>query len=478
MLLDITKHLDIVFLVYGLAFIIMGVCIFVYPRKKSIFTLSDILWLLALFGVVHGLNEWFDMFSLTRRFRSNAFDWIRWMFLYTSYIFLFEFGRRLILLSYKKAFNKWITISLSIITIIFTFALTHERSIWPRYLLGFPGGIITAVGLIAYYNHNDAILAPLQIRRYFIIAAFSIGIYGILGGIIVPQADFFPASVINQTEFLNLFRIPVQLFRTICSIIIAWAVWNILGIFSWEVRKKLEENYNKLKKLEEIKDSLTQMIVHDLRNPLGIALQDVQFLQSSLRNSLSEQDKDVFLNSFGKLREMKNMISDLLDIGKMEESKLTLKYEPIDIAVLIKEVINDMKVLSEDKEISAKIPSEISRLSADKEILKRVISNLIGNALKFTPSGSKIDVMVNDDKKDKNVIISVQDQGEGVPEEYKDKIFDKFAQVQSREARKSGGKGLGLAFCKMAVEAHGGKIWVENEIGKGSIFYFAIPTKQ
>src|SRR4030042_6521469 len=146
MLLTISRHLDVVFLVYGLAFIIMGVCIFVCPRKKSIFTLSDILWLLALFGIVHGLNEWFDMFSFTKNLRSNAFDCVRWVFLYISYIFIFEFGRRLMLLSYKKVFNKWITIGFSVIVIILAFTLKYERSIWPRYLLGFPGGIISAIG--------------------------------------------------------------------------------------------------------------------------------------------------------------------------------------------------------------------------------------------------------------------------------------------------------------------------------------------
>ncbi|OGW76163.1 MAG: hypothetical protein A2Z72_01340 [Omnitrophica bacterium RBG_13_46_9] len=416
------------------------------------------------------------MFSFTKNLRSNAFDCVRWVFLYISYIFIFEFGRRLMLLSYKKVFNKWITIGFSVIVIILAFTLKYERSIWPRYLLGFPGGIISAIGLITYYNYNKTILAPLRMRRYFIIAALSIGIYSILGGIIVPQADFFPASIINQTAFLNLFRMPVQLFRAICSIIIAWAVWNILSIFSWEIHEKLEESYNKLKKLEEIKDSLTQMIVHDLRNPLGIVLQGMQFLQNSLKNSLSEQHNEVFLTSSGKLTEMKNMISDLLDIGKMEEGKFILKYDPIDIAVLTHEAVDDMNILSEGKEIFLKISSDIPKLSADKEILKRIVSNLIGNALKFTSPGSKIEVAVNDNRKNKNVIISVKDQGEGIPEEYKDKIFDKFTQVQNREARKSGGKGLGLTFCKMAVEAHGGKIWVESEVGKGSTFYFTIPV--
>ncbi|MFH1189895.1 MAG: ATP-binding protein [Candidatus Omnitrophota bacterium] len=477
MLSIVSKHLDVIFLIYGLAFIFMGVCIFVYPRKQSIFALSDILWLLGLFGIVHGLNEWADMFSFTKSFHSHAYDHLRWALLYISYILIFEFGRRLILLSYKKPFGKWATIGLGLAVVILALTSKSESSIWPRYLLGFPGALISAIGLTAYYNHNTAILGPLRMRRYFFTAAASIGIYGILGGIIVPRADFFPASVINQTGFLDLFGVPVQAFRTICSIVIAWSVWNILSIFDWEAHKRLEESYDKLKKLEDVKDSLTQMIVHDLRNPLNIVLQGTQFLQNSLQDGLSGQQISVFSAVSGKLTEMKSMISDLLDICRMEEGKFILKYDPIDLAILAHEAVNDMNIISEGRKISLAVSPDMPKLSADTAILKRVIINLIGNAIKFTPPGSGIEVAIDNAGEGKYVIISVKDEGDGIPEEYRDKIFDKFTQVRNNKVSMSGGKGLGLAFCKMAVEAHGGKIWVESEIGKGSRFYFTVPVK-
>jgi len=243
---------------------------------------------------------------------------------------------------------------------------------------------------------------------------------------------------------------------------------NIFGV---------SRDITEIKKLEKAKESLTQMIVHDLRNPLNIAMQDVYFLQKSLKDSLSEQDQNMFLIFFTKLAEMRSMISNLLSISKMEEGKLALKYESINIADLINEITNDMKIAAGTKEISAEISSDLTRLNADRDIIKRVISNLIGNALKFTPAGSCVKVLVNDDKKNKSVVISVKDQGEGIPEEYKYKIFDKFFQVHDKKVTKNIGEGLGLAFCKMAVEAHGGNIWVESKVGEGSTFYFTMPVK-
>lgn len=240
------ENLDIVFFLYGLAFVIMGIAILVQPRKDTIFRLSDIIWLLAGFGLSYGLNEWLDMFAIIKEYQAELFNLIRLAILAISYIFLFEFGRRLTLLSCGKFINKWTTITLCFLVLIFAFILKCERSIWPRYFLGFPGGLLSALGFILYYRSNKTILRPLKVYKYFLVASFSIGTYGILGGIIVPEAHFFPASIINTTSFLELFGIPVQVCRGICSIILAWSIWNILGIFNWEARQKLKNNLEEL----------------------------------------------------------------------------------------------------------------------------------------------------------------------------------------------------------------------------------------
>lgn len=235
-----TKNLDIVFMIYGLSFVVMAIAILIQPRRQSIFRLSDIIGLLAGFGVTHGLNEWLDMFNI---FETSAhihrssyiFDITRLTILGISYIFLFEFGRRLVSLRVKKILNKWITVSLCFLTFVLGFILKEERSIWPRYFLGFPGGILSAIGFIWYYYDNKVILSLARVRKYFVCASVSIGIYGVLGGFIVPKGSFFPAYLINKVSFLKLSGIPVEVFRTLCASVLAWSVWNILRIFDWEI---------------------------------------------------------------------------------------------------------------------------------------------------------------------------------------------------------------------------------------------------
>jgi signal transduction histidine kinase len=217
--------------------------------------------------------------------------------------------------------------------------------------------------------------------------------------------------------------------------------------------------------------------VHDLNNPLLIISGNVQILEMELQNTLSGEQKNTVHLTLYSIHEMKNMISNLLDIGKMEEGKLTLRYEEISLEVIFREMADVMQVLSrqEGKTISVHTPSGLPSVSADKEILKRIIANLIGNALKFTPLGSNIEIAASYNTDSKEVAVSVKDQGEGISKEYLNRVFEKFVQVESAQTRKRTGKGLGLTFCKMAVEAHGGRIWVESEVGKGSTFYFTLP---
>jgi hypothetical protein len=161
----VAENLDIVYFVYGLSYVVMGISILIHHRRESIFRLADIIWLLAAFGLIHGLNEWFDMFAIIRGGHSDLFDTIRTAVLIVSFIFLLEFSRRLVSLSYKQFLNKWTCIILYFSVIVLVCVFKNERSIWPRYLLGLPGGLFTALGFIFYYNTNKAILKPIGLYR-------------------------------------------------------------------------------------------------------------------------------------------------------------------------------------------------------------------------------------------------------------------------------------------------------------------------
>lgn len=317
---------------------------------------------------------------------------------------------------------------------------------------------------------------------YFILSPFAMVVSDIIHSKMLSEHRVHAMYSNPWASLLEVFKSYLFIWALIFTIF-AGIIGYLLGIYLKAKREyldKLNESYKKLDVLEKLKDSLTHMIVHDLNNPLMILSGNLQLLEMDLRNTLSEDEKNYIRNALGTSQEMREMISNLLDISRMEEGKLKLNYEGVDTEVIIKEIADSMDILAKEgeKKIIVKVAANMPNIYADKNILKRIISNLIGNALKFTPTGADIEVAANYNLKENNVIISVTDYGEGIPKEYLGRIFDKFVQVETKEVRGKGGKGLGLTFCKMAVEAHGGRIWVESELGKGSTFYFTIPTKK
>ncbi|MBI4698904.1 MAG: PAS domain S-box protein [Nitrospirae bacterium] len=259
------RNLDVVFFVYGFAFVTMGVTVLVQPKKGSEFKIANILWLLAAFGIVHGLNELLDMWAIIRS-RQHVLDIARWFMLVISYFFLFEFGRRLFRLSIPKApvWQKkiaallawWLLPLIGSIIFIGSFA-SHDfwkvGSILTRYLLGLPGGFLIGFGFYLYYRHEEAILKNLKVKKYFLLGGVPFLIYGMLGGLVVPKGDFFPANWLNTDSFLLTVKIPVQVFRAVCAILATWAISGMLKIFNWEIRNKLQEAQIILK--QQLKES-------------------------------------------------------------------------------------------------------------------------------------------------------------------------------------------------------------------------------
>ncbi len=173
------------------------------------------------------------------------------------------------------------------------------------------------------------------------------------------------------------------------------------------------------------------------------------------------------------------MINDLLDISKMEDGSLHLEYQRIGPEVLVEQSIQQVTLLGANRGLIV-IPAldeHPLELVADADKIRRVLVNLLGNAIKFTPDGGTITLRATYEVEQKHTLFSVQDTGEGIPAEAFDRIFEKFGQVETRKAGRKMSSGLGLTFCKMAVEAHGGTIWVQSELGRGSTFCFTIPTQ-
>jgi signal transduction histidine kinase len=239
--------------------------------------------------------------------------------------------------------------------------------------------------------------------------------------------------------------------------------------------KELSENYQKLQEMTKLRDDLTSMIVHDLRTPLTSLITGLHTLRAI--GELDEEREEILQMSLSGGERLLRMINDLLDISKMEDGSLKLDRASADAAGIIALAIEQIGPLAREKRIQLSAASEgAPAVMADDDKLLRILVNLMGNAVKFTPEGGKIAVRARRQENGHSVLFCVEDSGEGIPEDKFDTIFERFGQVESRKAGRKMSTGLGLTFCKMAVEAHGGKIWVESELGRGSRFFFTIPA--
>jgi signal transduction histidine kinase len=238
-------------------------------------------------------------------------------------------------------------------------------------------------------------------------------------------------------------------------------------------RRKLKENYEQLRRLEELRDNLVHMIVHDLRSPLtGIS----GFLDLALvleKETLTEDGLDYLQTAKRSTTAVIDMVSAVLDVSKMEAGEMKLHLEECDLVRIAADLMSGMQSLKEAREMILDAPPAPVTVVADKDLILRVIQNLLGNALKFTPSDGWIRLGIEPDED--RICVTVRDNGSGIPAEYLEKIFEKFGQVEARASRRKFSTGLGLTFCKLAVEAHGGTIGVESEVGKGSKFWFVLP---
>jgi signal transduction histidine kinase len=241
------------------------------------------------------------------------------------------------------------------------------------------------------------------------------------------------------------------------------------------MHNELENSYAKLNKLQLLKDNLVGLIVHDINNLLMIT--SINFRRAFVKREDFPEDIKKPLTLAGMhLEELAALVSDFVDIGKIEEGKISLNMEDVDINALLSSAIEKMSPTAQHSGIDLKKsdPDPQLHFKFDRGLILRIINNLILNAVKFMPKGGTIEVGA--DSFENGLRLFVKDTGMGIPPEYKEKIFEKFSQAEGEQANFKRGKGLGLTFCKLVVEAHGGKIWVESELGKGSAFYVTLPS--
>jgi len=235
--------------------------------------------------------------------------------------------------------------------------------------------------------------------------------------------------------------------------------------------QQLRDNYARLRELETLRDSLTHMIIHDLRAPLSIALGYLDLVKDHAAAKLGSDDMGYLDTILMNICRLNDMIGSLLDVSRLETGNMPLNRRACDVAALAKAAMESFDSLVDDRRVSFESPSGAVMASCDEEITRRILGNLLQNAFKFTPKDGRIRVAVG--RKDAMVRLEVSDTGPGIAPEYHGKIFEKFGYVTKPVHQYS--TGLGLTFCKLAVEAQGGEIGVESEVGKGSAFWFTLP---
>jgi NtrC-family two-component system sensor histidine kinase KinB len=228
--------------------------------------------------------------------------------------------------------------------------------------------------------------------------------------------------------------------------------------------------------LRQTQDEITSMIVHDLRSPLTAVTASIRLLRDLAEpdDSLGNLVLQTTEISGRAVRKLLNLVNSLLDVFKMESGVVSLEREPVNLYTLIATIFNEMTPLAREMEVNLRQieTSPLPTLTIDADKIERVLYNLLDNAIKFTPGGGAVTVRTAE--QDKYVRVEVIDTGSGIPDAYKTRLFDRYQQVQGNMARRRG-TGLGLTYCKLAVEAHGGHIWIEDYPGGGAVFVFTLP---
>lgn len=237
---------------------------------------------------------------------------------------------------------------------------------------------------------------------------------------------------------------------------------------------QLNENLQKLKSMEALKDNLTNMVIHDMRNPLQVILSSAQLLEMFNKPMTNEKNRAKIKDIVSQAKLLEAMINSLLDVSRLESRLLPLDKKVYDLVLLGKEAVEEIGPLAANDQIILEEPGYDSFVECDHDIIKRVVVNLLANAIKFSAKGDKIHVGFSRD--DSFARLMLTDSGPGIAPEYHEKIFEKFWQVDSNKSKQMHSSGLGLTFCKLAIEAHGGTIGVESELGKGAKFWFQIPV--
>jgi signal transduction histidine kinase len=238
----------------------------------------------------------------------------------------------------------------------------------------------------------------------------------------------------------------------------------------------LEDSLRKLRELERVRDDLMKMIVHDLKTPLTSVLATLEMLSDGDFGEVSTPQKVAIGDVESKSEDLLALIDDILEVARIEEANITLTLAPMAPGALLAELVHEWnhRFQQEQTTVFVSVADDAPIFTGDKGLIKRVFSNLIQNAVTHSSRAVHLDLSAR--RAGHGVLFTVSDNGPGIPPEYHEVIFRKFGQVEMPRTPRTRSSGLGLTFCKLVVERHRGRIWVNSAEGKGSSFYIELPS--
>jgi len=304
----------------------------------------------------------------------------------------------------------------------------------------------------------------------------------------------YPFSYVRQAGFRALLAVPLlRKDRLIGGLIVrrkeagefpppvvdllqTFAAQSVLAIHNARLFREVEEKGHQLELATKHKSEFLANMSHELRTPLNAILGYTELILDNIYGDISEKIREVLERLETNGHHLLGLINDVLDLSKIEAGQLTLSLNEYSMGEAVQTVFTSVEALAAEKKLEVKIaaPADLPTGMGDEQRIAQVLLNLLGNAIKFTDEGEiGLEVSVSDEA----FLVSVSDTGPGISEAEQKKIFEEFHQTDGSSTREKGGTGLGLSIAKKIIEMHGGRIWVESTLGKGSTFRFTLPVR-
>ena len=247
-----------------------------------------------------------------------------------------------------------------------------------------------------------------------------------------------------------------------------------VGVRMIDLQNKLVEHVEKLKELDQLKSDFLSIVSHELRTPIAVMRGGISLILDGVVGEITDTQKDLLTDTLNNVDRLGRLVTDLLDVSKIEAGKIYLRRSTVDVCAVVKKIQSDYIQQAQEKgvELQTELPEGAVKMFVDADKVTQIFTNLVSNAVRFTKDGGKITIRV--EEKEDVVECSVSDTGIGIAEKNITKLFSKFEQFGRAEGKGYKGTGLGLTIAKGLVEKHGGKIWVQSELGKGTTFWFTL----